>query len=208
MIVEHNIHEIAEDIHKQISKKVEFKSPSYLATEIGKPKPVLEQHNITTIAENCVSLQSQFDSFNAKFIYENFKKACHEKYRFDSSDEVRFAYLLENDNAVKCWMKPAPKQFEGLFYKKESENIPSNYEPDFVVELANEIILVEVKPENEMRDLNVLAKKQTAEKFCELISQNIGKFEIAKPWRYVIVPTNRIKITATIDVLLGFLDKN
>jgi len=37
---------------------------------------------------------------------------------------------------------------------------------------------------------------------------NIGKFEITKPWRYVIVPTNRIKITATIDVLLGFLDKN
>jgi len=202
MIVEHNIYSIAEDIYKQISKKVEFKSPSYLATEIGKPKPVLEQHNITTIAENCVSLQSQFDSFNAKFIYQNFKKACHEKYRFDSSEEARFAYLLENDNAVKCWMRPAHKQFEGLFYKKEPENIFSNYEPDFVVELANEIILVEVKPENEMHDLNVLAKKQTAEKFCELISQNIGKFEIAKPWRYVIVPTNRIKITATIDVLL------
>jgi hypothetical protein len=86
--------------------------------------------------------------------------------------------------------------------------VRTNYEPDFVVELANEIILVEVKPENEMRDLNVLAKKQTAEKFCELISQNIGKFEIAKPWRYDIVPTNRIKITATIDVLLGFFNKN
>ncbi len=202
LIVESNIYTIAEDIYEQISKKVELKSPSYVESKIGKPKPFLEQHNITTIARNCVSLQSQLDSFSAKFIYENFKKACHERYRFDSSDEVRFAYLLENDNAVKCWMKPAPKQFEGLFYKKESENNLSNYEPDFVVELANEIILVEVKPENEMRDLNVLAKKQTAEEFCELISQNIGKFEIAKPWRYIIVPTNRIKITATIDVLL------
>ena len=208
MIIEHNIHEIAEDIYKQISKKVELKSPSYLATEIGKPKPLKENYIGSEISQNCVSLQSQFDSFSAKYIYENFKKACDEKYRFDSSDEVRFAYLLENDNAVKCWLKPAHKQFEGLFYKKESENIFSNYEPDFVVELADEIILVEVKPENEMRDLNVLAKKQTAEKFCELISQNIGKFEIAKPWRYVIIPTNRIKITATIDVLLGFLDKN
>ena len=208
MIIEHNIHEIGEDIYKQISEKVELKSPSYLATEIGKPKPLKENYIGSEISQNCVSLQSQFDSFSAKYIYENFKKACDEKYRFDSSDEVRFAYLLENDKAVKCWMRPVHKQFEGLFYKKESENIPSNYEPDFVVELASEIILVEVKPENEMRDLNVLAKKQTAEKFCELISQNIGKFEIAKPWRYVIVPTNRIKITATIDVLLGFLDKN
>ena len=42
MIIEHNIHEIAEDIYKQISKKVELKSPSYLATEIGKPKPSLD----------------------------------------------------------------------------------------------------------------------------------------------------------------------
>ena len=208
MIIEHNIYSIADDIYKQISEKVELKSPSYLATEIGKPKPLKENYIGSEISQNCVSLQSQFDSFSAKYIYENFKKACDEKYRFDSSDEVRFAYLLENDKAVKCWMRPAHKQFEGLFYKKESENIFSNYEPDFVVELANEIILVEVKPENEMRDSNVLAKKQTAEKFCELISQNIGKFEIAKPWRYVIVPTNRIKITATIDVLLGFLDKN
>ncbi len=208
LIVESNIYSIAEDIHKQISEKVEFKSPSYLESKIGKPKPYLEEHNITTIPENCVSLQSQIDSFSRNFIYRNFKKACHVEYRFDASEEARFAYLLENDNAVKCWMKPSHKQFEGLFYKKEPENIFSNYEPDFVVELANEIILVEVKPENEMRDLNVLAKKQTAEKFCELISQNIGKFEIAKPWRYVIVPTNRIKITATIDVLLGFLDKN
>jgi type III restriction enzyme len=202
-IVESNIYTIAEDIYKQITEKFEFKSPSYLRSEIGKPKPLLEEHNIITIAENCVSLQSQLDSFSAKFIYENFNKACHEKYRFDSSDEVRFAYLLENDDTVKCWMRPAHKQFEGLFYKKESENIPSNYEPDFVVELENEIILVEVKPENEMRDLNVLAKKQTAEKFCELISENIGKFGIAKPWRYIIVPTNRIKINFTIDSLLS-----
>lgn len=202
-IVESNIYTIAEDIYKQISEKLEFKSPSYLASEIGKPNTILDQHNITTIAENCVSLQSQLDSFSAKFIYENFKKACHEKYRFDASEEARFAYLLENDDAVKCWMRPAPKQFEGLFYKKESENIPSNYEPDFVVELESEIILVEVKPENEMRDLNVLAKKQTAEKFCELISENIGKFGIAKPWRYIIVPTNRIKINFTINSLLS-----
>ena len=202
-IVESNIYTIAEDIYKQISEKLEFKSPSYLASEIGKPNTILDQHNITTIAENCVSLQSQLDSFSAKFIYENFKKACHEKYRFDASEEARFAYLLENDDAVKCWMKPAHKQFDGLFYKKESENIFSNYEPDFVVELESEIILVEVKPENEMRDLNVLAKKQTAEKFCELISQNIGKFGIAKPWRYIIVPTNRIKINFTIDSLLS-----
>ncbi|MBM5783062.1 MAG: hypothetical protein FJ368_06570 [Pelagibacterales bacterium] len=201
LIVESNARTIAEDIYKQIAENVEYKSPSYLKSEIGKPKP-LEQHNIATIAENCVSLQSQFDSFSAKFIYENFKKACHEKYRFDSSDEARFAYLLENDDTVKCWMKPSPKQFEGLFYTKKPENILSNYEPDFVVEFENEIILVEIKPESEIKDLNVLAKKQTAEKYCELVSQNIGKYSITKPWRYVIVLTERIKITATVSNLL------
>lgn len=62
--------------------------------------------------------------------------------------------------------------------------------------------MLEVKPESEMRNFDVLAKKQTAEKYCEVVNKNMGKYGIVKPWRYVIVPTERITISATVAGLI------
>lgn len=203
-IVESNSLTIAEDIHKQISDHIELKSLGYLSSEIGKPKPFLESHNIAMgFEEIVVSLQSQKNTFSRNYIYGYFQKSCHDKYRFDSSDEARLSYLFESDDAVECWLRPAPKQFEGLFWRDGKETSDHKYEPDFVVELKDEIILVEVKPREELENLDVLEKKRAAEEYCKLISQNIGKFDITKSWRYVIVPTDRIRLDSTINVLLG-----
>jgi type III restriction enzyme len=202
-IVEGNSLTIAEDIYKQISGHVVLKSLRYQSSEIGKPKPFLESHNLAIgLGEVTVSLQSQKDSFSKNYIYGYFQKSCHDKYRFDSSVEARLAYLLETDGIVECWLRPAPKQFEGLFWRDGKEASDHKYEPDFVVELKDEIILVEVKPREELENLDVLEKKRTAEEYCKLISQNIGKFNINKSWRYVIVPTHRISLNSTIDSLL------
>lgn len=79
-------------------------------------------------------------------------------------------------------------------------------EPDFVavsVEFKHEIVMIEVKPSAEINTPNVQEKKNTAEKYCELISKNIGSFGIVKPWRYVIVATDRITISSTIGGLLA-----
>jgi len=119
-------------------------------------------------------------------------------YRFDSSDEARFAYLLERETKVEDWLRPAPNQFEGLYWRDEAGESHHRYEPDFVVELDNEIVIVEVKADNEINSFDVQAKKQTAEKYCETVNRNIGKYGIVKPWRYVIVATHRITITSTI----------
>jgi hypothetical protein len=104
---------------------------------------------------------------------------------------------------VKDWLRPAPNQFEGLFWRDEYGNSQHRYEPDFVVELANEIVMIEVKPNNEIETLDVQAKKKTAEKYCELVSKNIGKFGIMNPWRYVIIPTEKITLSSTITGLLA-----
>ncbi|MBI4651258.1 hypothetical protein HY745_08250 [Candidatus Desantisbacteria bacterium] len=71
-----------------------------------------------------------------------------------------------------------------------------------MVEFVHEIVIIEVKPASEIEFPDVQEKKKTAEKYCELISKNIGKFGIVKPWRYVIVPTERITISSTIAGLL------
>ncbi|MFA6082072.1 MAG: DEAD/DEAH box helicase family protein [Patescibacteria group bacterium] len=203
LIIESNARSIAEDIYKQILEHKELKSEGYLESDIREPKPYLEQYNISeSFDEKVVFLDSQVDTFNAKLLYGKFQKACHSKYRFDSSDEVRLAYLLERDGSVIDWLRPAPNQFEGLYWRDENGESQHRYEPDFVVELEHEIVMVEVKPESEILAHNVQEKKKTAEKYCDLVSRNIGSNGIIKPWRYIIVPTDRITVHSTVPGLL------
>ena len=203
LIIESNSRSIAEDIYKQILTHKELKSDSYLDSGVSEPKPYLEQYNISlSFGEKSVTLDSQVDSFSAKFIYSNFDKACHSMYRFDSSDEARLAYLLDRNESVEDWLRPAPNQFEGLYWRDEAGESHHRYEPDFVVELENEIVMIEVKPEEEINSPSVQAKKHTAEKYCEVVNKNFGKFGIVKKWRYKIIKTDDIKITSTIHSLL------
>jgi len=203
MMVENNYHQIAKEIYDQILIRKKYVAESYLESEVREPKPYLEQYNFSQSAdEKPVTLESQLDRFPREKIYMGFKKACHDKYRFDSSDEGRLAYLLDRDSAVEDWLRPAPSQFEGLFWRDEAGDSQHRYEPDFVVEFGNEIVMVEVKPGSEMNNPDVQSKMKTAEKYCELVSKNVGKYGIVKPWRYVTVPTEKISITATVSKLL------
>lgn len=203
LIVESNARTIAEDIYKQLLAHKEVRAEGYLTSEVREPKSYAEQYNISVSPGVMpVSLDSQVDTFNAKHVYGQFRKACHALYRFDSSDEARFAYLLDRDDAVEDWLRPAPNQFEGLYWRDEEGDSQHRYEPDFVVEFADTIVMIEVKPDEEMGASNVQAKKATAEKYCEVVNMNIGKFGIVKPWRYCIVPTSRITLQST---LVGIL---
>jgi len=203
MIVENNFRQIAKEIYDQILEHKEFLSESYLESGVREPKPYLEEYNFSqSFDEQAVTLESQVDSFSRDKIYAGFKKACHAKYKFDSSDEARMAYVLDKDTSVEDWLRPAPKQFEGLYWRDEAGDSQHRYQPDFVVEFEHEIVMIEVKPSGEIETPEVQEKKKTAEKYCELVSKNIGKFGIVKPWRYIIVPTDRITVTSTVMGLL------
>lgn len=203
MMVENNFRQIAKEIYDQILAHKRYIDEGYQGTDVREPKPTLEQYNISrTVGDEPVTLASQVDRFPREKIYTGFAKACHSMYRFDSSDEGRLAYLLDSDETVEDWLRPAPSQFDGLFWRDQHGNSQHRYEPDFVVELPDEIVMVEVKPSTEINDHDVQAKKQTAEKYCELVSANVGKYGIAKSWRYVIVPTEKISINSTVTSLL------
>lgn len=205
-LVETHAREISTKIYEQMLAH-KTAEDGYTEPIIREPKHLLEPFRITQVnGELPVSLESQSNSFSRNKIYSEFKKACHSSYTFDSSDEVRFAYLLERgSDVVVNWLRPAPKQFEGLYWRDEHGNSQHTYETDFVVELNDEVVLVEVKPASEVSDFEVRAKKQTAEKYCEIVNKNIGKFGISKPWKYVIVPTEKITLTATVGGLLSQL---
>lgn len=203
MMVENNFRQIAKEIYDQILTHKEYVSESYLESGIREPRPYLEIHRYSQNPdEKLVTLESQLNRFPKEKMYTGFRKACHAQYRFDSSDEARMAYLLDKDPSVEDWLRPSPNQFEGLFWRDQTGNSQRRYEPDFVVELEHEIVMIEVKPSDGIEDPDVQEKKKTADKYCELVTKNVGKYGIVKPWRYIIVPTERITVSSTVTGIL------
>lgn len=117
-----------------------------------------------------------------KFVYVGFKKSYYTKYRFDSSTELDFTFILETNNEVLKWIRPVPNQIN-IYWSSGAKK----YEPDFIVETADAIYMCETKAEKNLNDADVLAKAEAAREFCrcasEFNAQNDGK-----PWRYVIIP--------------------
>ncbi len=132
-----------------------------------------------------------------KMIFGGFAKCIYELQKFDSDSERRFAVLLEKKgNGVLKWCRPS-KQDLRIDY---APGIGGEYEPDFVVECENEKLLCEVKAENEMNDPIVQAKATAAKWWCE----NATKHETehgGKPWKYLLIPHNKINESATLGAL-------
>lgn len=117
-----------------------------------------------------------------KYVYVGFKKSYYTRYKFDSSTELDFSFILETNGEVLKWLRPVSSQFniywDGGVHK---------YEVDFIVETADTIFMCETKAEKDVNDANVQAKAKAAREFCrhasEFTAQNGGK-----PWQYVIIP--------------------
>lgn len=131
-----------------------------------------------------------------KFVYVGFKKSYYTKYRFDSSTELDFAFILETTNEVLKWIRPVPNQFN-IYWSSGAKK----YEPDFIVETANAIYMCETKAEKDVNDADVQAKAEAAREFCrtatEFTTQNGGK-----PWKYIIIPHTLVDRSYSFNYIL------
>ncbi|MDE6101826.1 MAG: type III restriction endonuclease subunit R, partial [Ruminococcus sp.] len=128
-------------------------------------------------------------------LFTGIKKGVFSEIKVDSHDgELTFARLIERDEDVKNWLRPAPKQFNITY------NHGKSYEPDFVVETEDTIYLVEVKAENEMNDPDVIAKKKRGIQYCETVTRwsNANGY---KPWKYLFIPANKIFSNTTFNMI-------
>jgi type III restriction enzyme len=130
-------------------------------------------------------------------VFGGFTKACHTLYKFDSKAEKDFATILENDtNSVRKWLRPARAQFT-IYWEHNSKR----YEPDFVVESADTIYMVEVKAERNTEDADVKEKARAALKYC----QGASKFSAdnrGKKWTYVLLPHNEVALNRSFEGLM------
>ncbi len=120
-------------------------------------------------------------------VFKGFKKSCHSLYKFDSSTEKQFAVILEDDNSVEKWMRPARKQFN-IWWDKYSRQ---QYEPDFIVETAACIYMVETKMGSEVDTKEVQLKANAGKKYCEAATDINLKYK-GKPWR-LLIPHDVVK---------------
>lgn len=132
-----------------------------------------------------------------RIIFGGFSKACYREQKFDTDGERRFAVMLEDDSTVLKWMKPGPDQF--VIEDRDGRR----YQPDFVVETTTEKLVVEPKSRAEMNDETVRRKAEAAVLWCHIATEHHAKSYGGKPWRYVLVPDDRIGGSSTLRGLLG-----
>ena len=118
-------------------------------------------------------------------LFSGFQKCLYSIQKFDSDSERRFAAVLENDEDVLKWFKPARGDFRIHYSHDES------YEPDFVAETTTEKYLCETKRASELTDDNVQSKADAAAVWCARATAH-AKANDGKPWTYLLIPHDRI----------------
>jgi type III restriction enzyme len=129
-------------------------------------------------------------------VFGGFCKCLYPKQKFDSDPERRFAVILENDDNVLKWFKPAKGDFQIHHTHEDS------YEPDFVVEAKTGKFLCEPKRANEMNDEIVIAKANAAVMWCKYATDH-AQANGGKPWCYLLIPHDQIQDQMTLAGLVA-----
>ena len=118
----------------------------------------------------------------ARYLFGGFSKCLSTVTKFHSDSERKLAVILERESLK--WLRPAKGQFQ-MFYRSGNDHL--EYQPDFVAEMADRILMLEPKMATQMQDKDVLAKKNVAIQWCAWASEHAHTYG-GKPWQYVLIP--------------------
>ena len=86
-----------------------------------------------------------------------------------------------------------------MFYRSGNDHL--EYQPDFVAEMNDDIVMLEPKMATQLTDKDVLAKRDVAVQWCEWASAHARSYG-GKPWRYALIPHDVIAENMTLAFLL------
>lgn len=148
-----------------------------------------------------VGLYSDYEGNIKSCLFEGVEKGVFSEVKFDSEPELLFARILERDNSVENWLRPAKTEFDITY------NRGKRYVPDFVVESTSNIYLVEIKGEDRINDPDVVAKKTRGIQYCRVVSE-WGNANGYKEWKYIFIPSKQVMPTSSFDNLIErFVEK-
>jgi len=197
-IVLYHKREIAKYIYSQLKKHFYIEQPAF-EEPVVHPFTKIEPHNFSMYSKDSVHHHSEtIQPTNAipSKVFGGFKRACHNLYKFDSKAEKDLASILEVDELVTKWLRPARSQFH-IYYAHNSKR----YEPDFVVETADTIYMIEVKAEKDMDNADVREKAGAGKIFCDSASTFNLKHK-GKKWEYALIPHNVIALSMSFKGLM------
>jgi len=179
---------IANRVYNQMMQHFRLHEPEYIRPNV-RPFTKIEDWNFTTLT-NAGRKDYRDENFPAvqvpKFVFSGFEKSCHFEYKFDSRTEQTFSFILESDKEVIKWLRPAPNQFR--IYWQHNNRI---YEPDFIVETADCIYMIETKAANAVDATEIQAKALAAVKYCKYATEYTAEHG-GKPWKYVLIPHDKV----------------
>jgi type III restriction enzyme len=183
-VLQFNQHALAAFIHAQMQEHYWEKVEGYEVTVSHGFTP-LKPSAYTAGASDAVQdyrVEPRDKTKIGQLLFGGFARCLYRLQKFGSDTERRFAVILERE-AVR-WFKPAKGQFQ-IFYRVGSAH--QQYVPDFVAEIATELLMVETKARNELNTTEVEAKRKAAEEWCLNASGHAATYG-GKPWRYSLVP--------------------
>ena len=148
-----------------------------------------DQHNLKYFRDTLTNI-----SVIQKMIFGGFEKCCYPYQKFDRDTERQFAVLIEDDDSVLRWLKPASGQFQ-IEYRNGAK-----YEPDFIIERVNDKLICETKMAKEINDEDVQQKKLAAVRWCQFATQH-AIANNGKPWHYLLIPHDQIASNLSLDYL-------
>jgi type III restriction enzyme len=187
-VVQYHKKEIARYIYAQMMEHFYCEAPVF-EKPVVKPFSRIEEHNFAKYTKDSVHHYTETivpTSAIPTKVFAGFKKACHDRYKFDSKTEKDFAIILEQDKVVLKWLRPAQKQFR-IYWKQNTRQ----YHPDFVVETAQAIYMAETKKEGDMSGDEVREKAQAALTYCRTATE-FTSMQGGKPWKYLLIPHNAV----------------
>nr|WP_256488217.1 DEAD/DEAH box helicase family protein [Deinococcus sp. HSC-46F16] len=125
-------------------------------------------------------------------VYTGFQRSLYPQVKFQSDAERVLALVLDRDSLK--WFRPVKGQFLMTYRLGHQMH---DYLPDFVAETGSEILMLEVKAQNELDDAEVQEKARVAREWCEAASQHARRYG-GKPWRYAIIPHTAIAQNQTL----------
>lgn len=198
-IVQFQKKEIANFIKPQLMAHFKKEVTKYEAPVVRAFSQILEHNSYKFVGDAIYDFRETIEPASKikTLVFTGFKKSYHPKYKFDSKTEKDFSIILEDDNSVIKWIRPTSNQFNITY-----DNNKRNYEPDFVVETADTIYLVETKKETDIPTEEVQEKARAALKYCQTATEyttNNG----GKPWKYILLPHDSVKYNMEFKYLVN-----
>ena len=197
-VVQYRKRDIAGYIKPQLMEHFKKEVVRFEAPDVRAFSQILEHNSYKFLQDEIFDFKETIEPASRikSLMFTGFKKACHKTYKFDSKTEKDFAIILERDDSVEKWLRPAPNQFNITW-----DNNKRNYEPDFVVESKDTIYLIETKKENDISTEEVQSKAKAALLYCK----NATEYTTAnggKPWKYVLLSHNSVKLNMDLEHLV------